>query len=536
MSSPVAAATVQNDILLVQYSPTGNGIGDLYAIVLSDLKKPLPFQIQRQIPELQAMKGDVASMSLASIPSFGGSNPTAPGAAPPGSSPAAAAVVAAPPFRDVVLSVNAAGSTQAWHVKGPGRGVPPGATYSNPLAPLWGASKIPSTLFPKATSINFGTHTPQGPKNPGILAVLRTTSDALVAVADGKVYVNQFARYSKSWKLKNPANNAPNINGSVVACTTSNNIVIIIVPDSSGVQTQPGIHFFDLNTSSWAKAQLVTAPPGTFSDIPPIPPPSGNSGSPGKGSPDKGGPSHSDVPSTSNPSSVSATTSHAGLIGGIVGGIVVLGVLIFVGFFFSRRRGSKQKGQHQSELALKPLDGNNGLYKEQGMHDRERSDRGDGGSLAASDYQEKTWPSESYQHKIASPQAQAKARPRVNNPQTAYPPVFGQHEIALPQAQEKARSRMNNPQAAYPPVFGQHEIAWPQAGSPQETIQQQIINSQDMDWSPANSHRRTVSSRADSPRKSTRSRVNSPHEVTRAATLPVVHRTNNPQYDPNQQL
>ncbi|KAF9156058.1 hypothetical protein DFQ26_009500 [Actinomortierella ambigua] len=509
MSSPVkAAATVQDGILLVQYSPTGNGIGNLYAIVLSDMKQPLPFQIQRQVLDLQAPKGAVASMSLASVPSFGGSNPTTPGTsppAPPGSSPAAMAAV--PPFRDVVLSVNAAGSSQAWHVKAPGRSVPPGATHDNPLAPLWGASKMPSFLFPNAVSISFGTHTPKGPQNPGILAVLQTsteaqltkieypagsvnlgsptspsaqtpssapsaplsggnggnsnttateqpvpwkqswndpellklwafsppqsglifhpttvtasipggggpsevvagqcpidpadwcmtflndppsagkqlgvpdykmalrpcftsTSDELVAVAGNQVYVNKFVAAPRSWDPVNSANNPPNISGSVIACTASNNVVIVVVPGSDGTQSQPGIHFFDLKTTTWAKAQLVPAPHGTFSDIPPIPSSPGNSASPDKGSPDKGGGSnHSGDPSTADPSSVDTTTPRAALIGGIVGGIVVLGVLIFVGFFFSRRRGSKQKGQHQSELALKPLDGSDGqLHHEQ---------------------------------------------------------------------------------------------------------------------------------------------------------------------------
>ncbi|KAG0257998.1 hypothetical protein DFQ27_004862, partial [Actinomortierella ambigua] len=136
MSSPAkAAATMQNNILLVQYSPTGNGAGNLYAIVLSDLKKPLPYQIQRQTPDLQALKGPVASMSLATIPPSSSSNPTKPRTSPsasPGSSPgsvdgsgsstAAAAVVAAPPFLNAVLSVNGVDSTaQVWHIKAPGR-------------------------------------------------------------------------------------------------------------------------------------------------------------------------------------------------------------------------------------------------------------------------------------------------------------------------------------------------------------------------------------------------------------------------------
>ncbi|KAF9161371.1 hypothetical protein DFQ26_004621 [Actinomortierella ambigua] len=586
MNSPAkAAATVQNDILLVQYSPTGTGVGDLYAILLSNTNQPLTFQIQRQIPDLQASKSAVASMTLASVPSFVDSNPTTPGTsppAPPGSSPASAAVVAAPPFRDVVLSVNAASSSQVWHVKAPGRGVPPGATHDNPLAPLWGASKMLLSLFPDAISIGLGTHTPLSPKSPGILAVLQTStgaqltkleyprgsvnlgsptppsnttsaeqqvqwkqswngptpltlwsnspsqpelvfhpttvltsgefseavvaSDELVAVAGDKIYVNKFAPI---WDPVNPTNNAPKINGSIVACTTSKKVVVVIVPGSDGTQSRPDIHLFDLKTASWAKSQLVPALPGTFSDIPPIPPPPGNSSRPDKGDPDKGGSSPSDDPSTSDPSSASRSTSRAGLIGGIVGGIVVLGVLIFVGFFFRRRRSSRQKDHHQGGFAPKPLDRNDCPQKQQRMHDGERSGRGDEASLEANDRREKARPSAGNPHEMVSSQAQMTARPWTNNPHViTYPPTFNQHETS----------------------------AFSQAGSPQETIQQRIINSQDMNWSPANSHRRTASSRADSPRKSTRSRVNGPHEVTRVATLPAVHRTNNPQYDPNQQL
>ncbi|KAF9156138.1 hypothetical protein DFQ26_009456 [Actinomortierella ambigua] len=307
--------------------------------------------------------------------------------------------------------------------------------------------------------------------------------------------------------------------------------------DPNASQSQPDIHLFDLQSSSWSKAQLVQAPPGTFSDIPPNPssPPPGNSGNPGNGGPSEGGSNTPDNPRIKDPSPPNATTSRSALIGGIVGGIVALGVLIFVGFFFSRRRGSKQKSQHQSELALQSWDGDDGLHKEPRMHDRERSSRGDETSLDAIDYQQKATLSESYQHKIASPQAQAKAQPRVNSPQVAYTPTISQHEIALPQAQAKAQPRVNNPQEAYTPTISQYEIALPQAGSPQETPQQQIVNFQEKAWSPASNYHKTASSPRDSPRKMSRSRVNNPQEVTRAM-VPVVHRVNNPQYDPNQQF
>ncbi|KAF9154454.1 hypothetical protein DFQ26_000241, partial [Actinomortierella ambigua] len=619
--------------------------------------KPLPFQIQRQTQDLQVSKGAVASMSLASIPSSGGPNPATPGAnppAPPGSSPATAAVVAAPPFRDVVLSVNTASSAQAWHVKAPGRGVPPGSTYSNPLAPLWGASKMSSLLFPNAISISLGIHTPLGSKPPGILAVIQlsagplqltrleyppgsvnvgsptspstqapssapssaplsggdgisnttvaeqpvpwkeswaapapigiwsfsqkrpelvfhpttvpasfrgtvgfseavagqcgqnteawclglledppqssttdmdprspmpqgacftSTSGEVVAVVGDKVYINKFGSTAEKWDLVAPANAAPSFKGPVAACTTSNNYVIAIIPDSTG-QARPEIHLFDLSSKTWAKSQLVPAPNGTFSDMPsppPIPTPSpspGNSNRPGKGDPGEGGggPDHSDDPSTMDPSAANTTTSRAALIGGIVGGIVVLGALIFAGFFFSRRRGTKKKGQHQSEFALKSLNGNDGLHNKQRLHDRETSSRGDGRSLESNDYQEKAWPSESYRHEIALSQAQATARPRTNNPQ-----------------------------AAYPLAINQHEIASLQAGSPQETTQSRIVNSQDKTWSPSSNYHLATSPRTDSPRKMTRSRVNSPQEMTQVM-VPVVHRANNPQYDPNQQL
>ncbi|KAG0260332.1 hypothetical protein DFQ27_003599 [Actinomortierella ambigua] len=65
-STVKAAATVQNNILLVQYSPTGKNVGDLYAFVLSETTKPLPFQIQRQT-DMQGSKRPVASMSLITV-------------------------------------------------------------------------------------------------------------------------------------------------------------------------------------------------------------------------------------------------------------------------------------------------------------------------------------------------------------------------------------------------------------------------------------------------------------------------------------
>ncbi|KAG0229451.1 hypothetical protein BGW41_003028 [Actinomortierella wolfii] len=230
-----AAATVQNNVLLVQYSPTGHGLGDLYAILLSDdiqqnrggpaMTVPLPFQKQYQAPDLQGWTGVVASMSLATVPPSSGTNPSTPGSSPPspsvptpesvdGSGPAFADVphpfviesvsgkaAVAAPFRDVVLAVNGVDvPTRVWHVKPPtqsflspdtpvasphpgdggsesGPGTGPGSggstSSSNISTSPWTASTFPSSYFPNATSVTLGTHTPQRsqPNNAGILAV-----------------------------------------------------------------------------------------------------------------------------------------------------------------------------------------------------------------------------------------------------------------------------------------------------------------------------------------------------------------------------
>ncbi|KAG0260336.1 hypothetical protein DFQ27_003603 [Actinomortierella ambigua] len=122
----IAAATVYNDILMVQYSPTGNGVGDLYAIWLKDMTKPLPFQIQRLSPGLRSLNHRLASMSLTTLhfkspapskslangPDGGGTSPvdTAPqllaqSPIDPNTSQSAA-VTPAPPFGDLVLAMN----------------------------------------------------------------------------------------------------------------------------------------------------------------------------------------------------------------------------------------------------------------------------------------------------------------------------------------------------------------------------------------------------------------------------------------------
>ncbi|KAF9976011.1 hypothetical protein BGZ73_000125 [Actinomortierella ambigua] len=234
MSSPVkAAATIQDNVLLVQYSPTGNGVGDLYAILLSNPRRPngggpimslpLPFQIQRQVPDLQGPKFSIASMSLATVPSSTDTNPSTPGSSPPsppmhppgsvdGSGPSStiaappayaqstiephpykSAAVTAAPFRDYVLAVNGADSTsRVWHVKAPSRsfiptgGSGPGvgpitepATPNIPPTSSWGAFQISPSLFPNAISITLGTHTPQDSKQAGILAVMQTNVGTL---------------------------------------------------------------------------------------------------------------------------------------------------------------------------------------------------------------------------------------------------------------------------------------------------------------------------------------------------------------------
>ncbi|KAF9161378.1 hypothetical protein DFQ26_004628 [Actinomortierella ambigua] len=219
MNSAVkAAATVQNNILLVQYSPTGAGVGDLYAILLTDMTKPLPFQIQRQTPGLQGSTNSIAAMSLTTLqfkappppkslaedPDSGGLSPA--DTAPPllAQSPIdpnankSTAVTPAPPFSDIVLAVNLADfDTHVWHLKAPDRSVPPGSPASSPPttgggpgagagtgpttlsklpAPLWTESALPQTFFPDAMTISVGGQRAQSSKSASILALMMSRS------------------------------------------------------------------------------------------------------------------------------------------------------------------------------------------------------------------------------------------------------------------------------------------------------------------------------------------------------------------------
>ncbi|KAG0266161.1 hypothetical protein DFQ27_000113 [Actinomortierella ambigua] len=338
-----------------------------------------------------------------------------------------------------------------------------------------------------------------------------STSDDVVAVDAGKIYLSKFGFPNDViWNTVSPANNGTDLSGSVLACTTFKNVVIVIV-SGSGEQSRPDIHLFDLKAPTWIKAQLVSAPPGTFSDIPPIQPPPGNPGGPGTGGPNEGGGSnHSGDPSTAGPSSANATTSRAGLIGGIVGGIVVLGVLIFAGFFFRRRRGLKQKGQDESGSGVKPLDGDGNHHNEQRMHGSRRGGRGNGRN-----------PEELNHHEFAYSRAN-------NHHEKTWPSVHNQYEMPLSQA--------SSPQAmAWPQVNGLQEMHLSQAGGLKEVTRTRVNGPQEMTWAPSSYDHKTASSLAYNPRKKTRSRINGPEERARAM-VPVAHRVNDPQYTPNQQF
>ncbi|KAF9160758.1 hypothetical protein DFQ26_005195 [Actinomortierella ambigua] len=208
-----AAATVQNDILFVQYSRTGGDIGELYAILLTDTTQPLPFQIQRQT-EIQGLTKHLASMSLTtmSTTTSAASKSLAGGADGSDTVPQqleqspidpnaikSAAVTPAPPFRDLILAVNDENSSaDIWHLKAPGRGVPPESPTPSPLpngdgpgagagtgpeasgslpAPLWTASALPRSVYLDPRSVGVGPINPRGLKEAGFMVVAFSKDD-----------------------------------------------------------------------------------------------------------------------------------------------------------------------------------------------------------------------------------------------------------------------------------------------------------------------------------------------------------------------
>ncbi|KAF9161379.1 hypothetical protein DFQ26_004629, partial [Actinomortierella ambigua] len=217
-STVMAAATVQNNILLVQYSPTGIGVGDLYAILLTDMTKPLPFQIQRQTPRLKALKHHLASMSLttlqfktpppskslASSPDGGGPSPVDNAPQLLAQSPIdpnannSVAVMPAPPFSDLVLAMNRYDiKTDVWYLKAPDRSAPldspvspPPATGGGPgtgagtgpvtpstlPAPLWTESGLPPAFFPKSITVSVGGQRAWSSKFASILTIMMDTN------------------------------------------------------------------------------------------------------------------------------------------------------------------------------------------------------------------------------------------------------------------------------------------------------------------------------------------------------------------------
>ncbi|KAG0260338.1 hypothetical protein DFQ27_003605, partial [Actinomortierella ambigua] len=202
-STVKASATMQNNILLVQYSPAGTGVGDLYAFLFTEPTKPLPFQIQRLTPALRSLRHPIASLSLTTLqfsspassskslagdpgddglspadttPQLLAQNPTDPNVSK------SAAVKPAPPFSDLVLSMNRLESQpQVWHLKAPGRGAssdtPPGtggepANPSTLPAPLWAESDIPPAFFPTAKVISVGGQRPWSSNSASILTIM----------------------------------------------------------------------------------------------------------------------------------------------------------------------------------------------------------------------------------------------------------------------------------------------------------------------------------------------------------------------------
>ncbi|KAF9161377.1 hypothetical protein DFQ26_004627 [Actinomortierella ambigua] len=495
-STVKAAATVQNNILLVQYSPTGKNVGDLYAFVLSETTKPLPFQIQRQT-DMQGSKRPVASMSLITVTTSAFTDSKSPtgGVETDDTVPQlltqsptdqnaskSVAVTPAPPFRDIVLAVNDDNlSAQLWHLKAPGRAVPPpdsptpspqptgggpgagtgSGKSGDPSAPLWTAAALPQSLYLNAKSVSVGNIHPRGLKEVGIIALshgndsddkfrllklvyrrlsaaagdatspdtqeaapsppsssppaggddsngsnpgvaqsyewvqtgnetalhdssnnvdfavtppqpgitfhvtpISNTSrseagfsyallgkslpdsatwdamfvhepnrdyyhekkndaataaacftsipNALVGIVGHEVYVNKLhLPNNATFEIINSKTSTPSYTRPVVACTSTKDYIIAIVPDSRA-DSPPEVHFFGLKTKSWAKAQLVEAPPGTFNDAPPPSP-----GGPNKGGPGGEGPNN---PNNEGDSSTKEMASIAVIIGGVIGG------------------------------------------------------------------------------------------------------------------------------------------------------------------------------------------------------------------------
>ncbi|KAG0260334.1 hypothetical protein DFQ27_003601 [Actinomortierella ambigua] len=605
-STVKAAATVQNNILLVQYSPTGFGIGDLYAILMSNPSKPLPFQIQRQRPGLQGSTNSVATMSLTTLqfkappPPAGG--PDGGGRSPADTSPQllaqslidpnankSVAVTPAPPFSDLVLAVNLAVSeTNVWHLQAPDRSVPPGSPASFPPAtgggpgagagtgpttasklpaPLWTESPLPQSFFPNAVTVSVGGQRAWSSKSASILTMTlekngdaqfsrlvcrrpdsesagslsqqllvvedsqmpssetgiyksETASSALVGITSDKIFGSNYDATDKQFH-EIGLREFPE---AVVACASIKDYIIAIVPDSESATSRPAIQLFNLKKLSWSKAQLVEAPPGTFSDLPPPPDPENPSGDPGKAGPGGspgggagggggGGGEGSNNPSNGGgESSANDTTSRTILIGGIVGGIVVLGSLLFAVFFFSRRRrrrASKQQTDQneRSGFSPKPMAYNDTFYEEPRFYESDRDTKGSSGGRnpATYDHHEMSWSAQPYNPNGMS-------RPGTNNRQQDVPwPTESyneQHEAPSPGADHHHHHYYHHQEMAWSPSTSSQQLIRPSANSPQEISREMLAMVQ---------------------------RVNSPQETTREM-IPMVRRVHGPQTIPNHRL
>ncbi|KAG0256926.1 hypothetical protein DFQ27_005403 [Actinomortierella ambigua] len=561
--------------------------------MLSDTTQPLPFQIQRQT-DMQGSNKPIASMSLTTVSTRTSTESKSPAGGADGSETVSqqlaqnpldpnaiksAAATPAPPFRDLVLAVNDDNyNAQLWHLKAPGRGVPPDSPVSSPPstrngsgagsgtgpgtpdhlpAPLWTATALPQSLYIDAKSVSLGTIHPRDLKEAGVMAVAwkkehasgshlvyplklvyRRHSGSAVdsnspstqaepsppssplgggdASNSGNVAVEQPFEWIPAENqgfMITSKSSTPSHSGPVVACTSTKDHIIAIVPGSrvSTTNPQPEIHLFDLKTRSWAKAQLVQAPPGTFSDLPPPPPPGG----PSKGDP---GGEVSNNPNNESPLSPNETTPNAALIGGIVGGIVVLGAMIFAGFFFYRRRGSKEKAQEQSVVTLKTFASDDTFHEEPRMRHSVRRSRSRGRSPEVRNHHEMAWPQEDNDQVMDWPGANY-------HQELAWSQANHRQEMPQPQAyeyQRMAQSHVNDHQRmARSQAHHNQEMAWFQANYLQEMAQSQAnYYLQEMARSRANNHHEMASSRG------ARS-----HETDRG-TVPVMHKMHGPQYSP----
>ncbi|KAG0260337.1 hypothetical protein DFQ27_003604 [Actinomortierella ambigua] len=307
--------------------------------------------------------------------------------------------------------------------------------------------------------------------NP-IDACFTSTSNAFVGLTSEGI--RSWSFYSTPKDFSRIAD--PNPSGVVVACASTKDYIIAVVPDSNGVTSRPAIQLYNIKKARWSKAKLVEAPPGTFSDLPPPPPPppppaappapTNPGGDPSKagpgGSPGGGEGSAKPSPGESSPSA-NESSSHTALIVGIVGGVVFLGALFFAGFFFGRRRrrgaNQNQTAQHRkSEFSPKPLASDDTFHEDPQFHesDRDTNSGSDGRRPTAYEHYEMSRQTQAYnQYEASWPGA-------INQPQEMpLPPgAYNQHEAARPGANNQHQEMYWRAQA-----YNQHEAPLPGASN-----------------------------------------------------------------------